>query len=259
MTTTAPEAAATSSELLSVVASRELAARRTVFAGIGLPTLATELARLTVAPQIEVVYESGVCGAHPSHLPETIADAVLISGAEAVLSMPALFGCVLQGGHIDVGFLGAAQIDRWGNLNTSVIGDWENPTVRLPGSGGAIEVMANSREVFVVMRRHDPRSFTETLDFCTTPGPDRAIAEGIRPLGAGVTRVITELGILARSGVGEELRLVAVQPGVTVEQVRDATGWDLRVAGSVGTVPPPTGAELRLLREDVDPGRVYLR
>ncbi|CAM5353482.1 3-oxoadipate--succinyl-CoA transferase [Streptomyces atroolivaceus] len=259
MTTTAPEAAATSSELLSVVASRELAARRTVFAGIGLPTLATELARLTVAPQIEVVYESGVCGAHPSHLPETIADAVLISGAEAVLSMPALFGCVLQGGHIDVGFLGAAQIDRWGNLNTSVIGDWENPTVRLPGSGGAIEVMANSREVFVVMRRHDPRSFTETLDFCTTPGPDRAIAEGIRPLGAGVTRVITELGILARSGVGEELRLVAVQPGVTVEQVREATGWDLRVAGSVGTVPPPTGAELRLLREDVDPGRVYLR
>ncbi|MFH8758989.1 CoA-transferase subunit beta [Streptomyces atroolivaceus] len=259
MTTTAPEAAATSSELLSVVASRELAARRTVFAGIGLPTLATELARLTVAPQIEVVYESGVCGAHPSHLPETIADAVLISGAEAVLSMPALFGCVLQGGHIDVGFLGAAQIDRWGNLNTSVIGDWENPTVRLPGSGGAIEVMANSREVFVVMRRHDPRSFTETLDFCTTPGPDRAIAEGIRPLGAGVTRVITELGILARSGVGEELRLVAVQPGVTVEQVREATGWDLRVAGSVATVPPPTGAELRLLREDVDPGRVYLR
>ncbi|MEV7105310.1 CoA-transferase subunit beta [Streptomyces atroolivaceus] len=259
MTTTAPEAAATSSELLSVVASRELAARRTVFAGIGLPTLATELARLTVAPQIEVVYESGVCGAHPSHLPETIADAVLISGAEAVLSMPALFGCVLQGGHIDVGFLGAAQIDRWGNLNTSVIGDWENPTVRLPGSGGAIEVMANSREVFVVMRRHDPRSFTETLDFCTTPGPDRAIAEGIRPLGAGVTRVITELGILARAGVGEELRLVAVQPGVTVEQVREATGWDLRVAGSVGTVPPPTGAELRLLREDVDPGRVYLR
>ncbi|WP_250292383.1 CoA-transferase subunit beta [Streptomyces atroolivaceus] len=259
MTTTAPEAAATSSELLSVVASRELAARRTVFAGIGLPTLATELARLTVAPQIEVVYESGVCGAHPSHLPETIADAVLISGAEAVLSMPALFGCVLQGGHIDVGFLGAAQIDRWGNLNTSVIGDWENPTVRLPGSGGAIEVMANSREVFVVMRRHDPRSFTETLDFCTTPGPDRAIAEGIRPLGSGVTRVITELGILARSGVGEELRLVAVQPGVTVEQVREATGWDLRVAGSVGTVPPPTGAELRLLREDVDPGRVYLR
>ncbi|MEU4262098.1 MULTISPECIES: CoA-transferase [Streptomycetaceae] len=260
MTTTTPRPdTVTSSELLSVVASRELASRRTVFAGIGLPTLATELARLTVAPRIEVVYESGVCGAHPSHLPETIADAVLISGAEAVLSMPALFGCVLQGGHIDVGFLGAAQIDRWGNLNTSVIGDWESPQVRLPGSGGGIEVMANSREVFVVMRRHHPRSFTEALDFCTTPGPDRARAEGIRPLGVGVTRVITELGILARTGIGEELRLIAVHPGVTVEQVREATGWDLEVSAELGTVPPPTAAELRLLREDIDPGRVYLR
>lgn len=249
----------TTSELLSVVASRELAARRTVFAGIGLPTLAASLARLTVAPRIEIVYESGVCGAHPSHLPETIADAVLITGAEAVISMPALFGCVLQGGHIDVGFLGAAQIDRWGSLNTSVIGDWENPSVRLPGSGGGIEVMANSREVFVVMRRHNPRSFTGTLDFCTTPGPDRALAEGIRPLGIGVTRVITELGILAREGIGDELRLVAVHPGVTVEQVRAATGWELRTAASVGTVPPPDEEELRLLREDVDPDRVYLR
>lgn len=109
------------------------------------------------------------------------------------------------------------------------------------------------------MRRHTPRSFTATLDFCTTPGPDRALAEGIRPLGIGVTRVITELGILARGGIGEELRLVAVQPGVTVEQVRAATGWDLSVADTVETVPPPTAEELRLLREDVDPERVYLR
>ncbi|MFJ4855311.1 CoA-transferase subunit beta [Streptomyces sp. NPDC088730] len=249
----------TSSELLSVVASRELASRRTVFAGIGLPTLATELARLTVAPDIEVVYESGVCGAHPSRLPETIADAVLVTDAEAVIPMPVLFGCVLQGGHIDVGFLGAAQIDRWGSLNTSVIGDWDSPSVRLPGSGGGVEVMANSREVFVVMRRHHLRSFAAELDFCTTPGPDRALAEGIRPLGAGVTRVVTELGILAREGVGEELRLVAVHPGVTVDRVRAATGWDLRVAGTVEEVPPPTRDELRLLREDVDPDRVYLR
>lgn len=260
MTTTAlATATVTPSELLSVVASRELAARRTVFAGIGLPTLATELARLTVAPGIEVVYESGVCGAHPSHLPETIADAVLITGAEAVVPMPMLFGSVLQGGHIDVGFLGAAQIDRWGNLNTSVIGAWDSPSVRLPGSGGGVEVMANAREVFVVMRRHHPRSFPAELDFCTTPGPDRALAEGIRPLGAGVTRVITELGVMARAGVGEELRLVAVQRGVTVEQIRAATGWELRVADTVAEVPPPTGAELRLLREDVDPDRVYLR
>ncbi|WP_069741476.1 CoA-transferase subunit beta [Streptomyces sp. EN23] len=249
----------TSSELLSVVAARELAGRRTVFAGIGLPTLATELARLTVAPGIEVVYESGVCGAHPSHLPETIADAVLITGAEAVVSMATLFGSVLQGGHIDVGFLGAAQIDRWGSLNTSVIGEWTSPSVRLPGSGGAVEVMANAREVFVVMRRHTPRSFADVLDFCTTPGPDRALADGIRPLGAGVTRVITELGVLARAGVGDELRLVAVHPGVSVERVRAATGWELEIADRLATTAPPTSAELGLLRDDVDPNRVYLR
>jgi glutaconate CoA-transferase subunit B len=256
---TAVTSAVTSSELLAVIASRELASKRTVFAGIGLPTLAVSLAQLTVAPQIEIVYESGVCGAHPSHLPETIADAVLITGAEAVLPMASLFGYVLQGGHIDVGFLGAAQIDKWGNLNSSVIGDWHDPKVRLPGPGGAMEVMANSREVFVVMRRHDPRSFTDELDFCTSPGPDRALAEGIRPLGAGVTRVITDLGVLARTGVGEELRLVAVHPGVTVDRVREATGWDLQVSDDVATIEPPTEAELRLLREDVDPDRVYLR
>ncbi|MEV6227635.1 CoA-transferase [Saccharopolyspora shandongensis] len=251
--------AVTSSELLAAVASRELAGKNTVFAGIGLPTLAVSLAQLTVAPGIEIVYESGVCGAHPSQLPETIADAVLITDSEAVLPMTALFGYVLQGGRIDVGFLGAAQIDRWGNLNSSVIGDWHAPKVRLPGSGGAMEVMANSGEVFVVMRRHDPRSFMSELDFCTSPGPDRALRDGIRPLGAGVTRVITDLGILARGGVGEELRLVATHPGVTVDQVRAATGWDLQVADELTTIEPPTAAELRLLREDVDPDRVYLR
>ena len=249
----------TSSELLSVVASRELIGKRRVFAGIGLPTLAASLAHLTVAPQLEIVYESGVCGAHPSHLPETIADAVLVTGAEAVLSMPALFGYVLQRGNIDVGFLGAAQIDRWGNLNSSVIGDWNDPKVRLPGSGGAMEVMANSREVFVVMRRHDRSAFVDALDFCTSPGPDRALADGIRPRGAGVTRVITDLGILAREGVGRPLRLVAVHPGVTVDMAREATGWDLEVDDNILTTELPSPDELRMLRDDVDPERVYLR
>lgn len=249
----------TSSELLASVASRELAGASTVFAGIGLPTLAVSLAQRTVAPDVEIVYESGVCGAHPDQLPETIADAVLITGSEAVLPMTALFGYVLQGGRIDVGFLGAAQIDRFGNLNSSVIGDWHSPAVRLPGSGGAMEVMANSGEVFVVMRRHDPRSFTAELDFCTSPGPDRALADGIRPRGKGVTRVITDLGILARGGAGEELRLVATHPGVTTGQVREATGWDLQVADDLTTITPPTEAELHTLRHEVDPARVYLR
>lgn len=258
-TTAMPPAQSTATELLTVIAARELAGRNTVFAGIGLPTLAVSLARMTSAPDLEIVYESGVCGAHPSHLPETIADSVLITGSEAVLSMPVLFGYVLQGGHIDVGFLGAAQIDRWGNLNSSVIGPWEKPTVRLPGSGGAVEVAANSQEVFVVMRRHERRTFVEDLDFCTSPGPDRALAEGGRVRGAGVTKVVTELGILSRRGAGEELTLEAVHPGVTVDQVRENTGWDLKVSEALYTTPGPTPLELRLLREDIDPRRVYLR
>lgn len=259
MTSVAEEIGVSATELLTVVASRELAGRNTVFAGIGLPTLAVSLASMTSAPDLEIVYESGVCGAHPSHLPETIADAVLITGAEAVLSMPVLFGYVLQGGHIDVGFLGAAQIDKFGNLNSSVIGPWEKPKVRLPGSGGAVEVAANSKEVFVVMRRHDARTFVEQLDFCTSPGPDRALAEGGRVRGAGVTKVITELGILTRSGVRDELKLSAVHEGVTVDQVRENTGWDLKVADDLRVTPQPTAEELRLLRNDIDPRRVYLR
>ncbi|MFJ5958895.1 CoA-transferase subunit beta [Paenarthrobacter sp. NPDC092416] len=259
MTSVAEGVGVTATELLTVVASRELAGRHTVFAGIGLPTLAVSLASMTTEPNLEIVYESGVCGAHPSHLPETIADSVLITGAEAVLSMPVLFGYVLQGGHIDVGFLGAAQIDRWGNLNSSVIGPWEQPKVRLPGSGGAVEVAANSKEVFVVMRRHDARTFVESLDFCTSPGPDRALAEGGRVRGAGVTKVVTELGILTRSGVHDELKLSAVHEGVSVDHVVANTGWDLKVAEDLRVTPAPTAEELRLLRTEIDPRRVYLR
>lgn len=247
------------SELLAVVASRELAQARTVFAGIGLPTVAVSLAHLTCAPDIEIIYESGVCGAHPASLPETVADSVLITGAEAVLDMTALFNYVLQRGHIDVGFLGAAQIDKWGNLNSSVIGDWTHPKVRLPGSGGAAEVMANSKEVYVVMRRHEARSLVAELDFCTSPGPDRALAAGFTPRGLGVTKVITELGVLSRTAPGEELVLTGVYPGVDPADVVAATGWDLKVSDQLTVVPHPSDVELSLLREEVDPNRVYLR
>lgn len=249
----------TTSELLAVVASRELAGVHTVFAGIGLPTLATSLAHRTTAPDIEIIYESGVCGAHPVSLPETVADSVLITGSEAVLDMNALFNYVLQRGHIEVGFLGAAQIDKWGNLNSSVIGDWQSPDVRLPGSGGAAEVMANSREVYVVMRRHEKRSFVDQLDFCTSPGPDRVRAAGFTPRGLGVTRVITELGVLSRAGVGEELMLVAVHPGVDPAEAVAATGWDLQVSDDLQVVAPPTPIEIELLRKEIDPTRIYLR
>jgi glutaconate CoA-transferase, subunit B len=259
MTTTTHATQATTSELLATVASRELVQARTVFAGIGLPTLAVSLAHLTCAPDIEIIYESGVCGAHPASLPETVADSVLITGAEAVLDMTALFNYVLQRGHIDVGFLGAAQIDKWGNLNSSVIGDWSRPKVRLPGSGGAAEVMANSKEVYVVMRRHEARSLVEELDFCTSPGPDRALAAGFSPRGLGVTKVITEFGMLSRSAVGEELALTGVYPGVDPADVVAATGWDLKVSEDLATIPYPSDTELTLLRDEVDPTRVYLR
>ncbi|MFJ2676462.1 CoA-transferase subunit beta [Streptomyces sp. NPDC087525] len=251
----------TDSELLTVTAARELARRRLVFAGHGLPTLAVALARHSVAPEIETVYESGVIGAHPMAPPRSITDPILVTGAECVLSMAQMFGFVLQGGRVDVAFLGAAQIDRYGSLNSSIIGDWASPRVRLPGSGGAIEVMANAGEVFVVMRRHTPRSLVGELDFCTSPSPRRAreTGGGARPRGKGVTRVITEHGILARDGIDDELRLIAVHPGVPVQRVRAATGWDLRIADDLAEIPPPDPEELRLLREELDPDRIFLR
>ncbi|MEU9705572.1 CoA-transferase [Streptomyces sp. NPDC047981] len=251
----------TSSELLTVTAARELAQRRLVFSGHGLPTLAVALARHTVAPHIQTVYESGVTGAHPEELPRSVTDPVIVAGAECVMGMPQMFGYVLQGQRIDVGFLGSAQIDRFGSLNSSIVGDWDRPRVRLPGSGGAIEVMANAGEILVVMRRHDRSTFVPRLDFCTSPSPRRAgqARGGAQPYGKGVTRVITDLGILARDSGDEELELVAVQPGVTVGQVRAATGWELRVRDDMAQLAPPSADELKLLREELDPQRLYLR
>lgn len=250
----------TSSELLAAVSCRYLRGTRRVFAGIGLPTLAVALAQKSTSPDIEQIYESGVCGAHPPKLPETIADASLATGAEAILPMPVLFGYVLQGGWIDVGFLGAAQIDRYGSLNSSVIGPWDAPKVRLPGSGGAAEVMANSREVFVVMRRHDPTSFVKELDFCTSPSPlvARRMDPKVPVHGKGVTTVITELGVLKANKTGE-LCLASVHEGVTVEQVVARTGWPLQVLPDLTVTPAPTDEELAMLRTEIDPERVYLR
>ena len=248
---------ATVTELLTVLAARELAGRRIVFAGIGLPTLAASLAALTVAPDMEVIYESGVTGAHPTGLPTTISDSILVTGAEAVLPMPQLFGYVIQGQRIDTGFLGAAQIDRHGALNSTLIGgSYARPEHRLPGSGGAIEVMAHAREVFVVMRRHTPQTLVDRLDFVTSPAPGRGYRQ--QASGRGVTRLITPLGVLTREP-DDELVLSSVNPGVDVAQIRAATGWPLKAAAAVSDAEPPTAEELRLLREVLDPGRIYLR
>ncbi|WP_443209339.1 CoA-transferase subunit beta [Rhodococcus rhodochrous] len=248
-------------ELIVSVAARALAGKARVFAGVGLPTLAVDLAARTSNPDVELIYESGVCGAHPEAMAEGIADSVVVSGAESVVSMASLFGYVLQGGNVDVGFLGAAQIDRYGSLNTSVIGDWDKPTVRLPGGGGAVEIMPNAGEVFVIMRRHDPSAFPAELDFCTTPSPVRAreAGVGIMPRGRGVTKVFTSLGVLSRQDPFDELELTSIYRGVTVEQVRAATGWDLKVSDELTLTEDPTAAEIDLLRNEIDKVRLYLR
>ncbi len=252
---------ATSTELIVSVAAKALAGKRSVFAGVGLPTLAVDLAQRTVNPDVELVYESGVCGAHPTSMPESIGDAVIVAGAEAVLPMQALFGYVLQGGHIDVGFLGAAQIDRFGSLNTSFIGDARSPRVRLPGAGGAPEIMMNAAEVFVIMRRHDHGSFPQELDFCTSPSPVRGRESGLGlpHTGMGVSTVITPLGTLERATAFSELELVSVHEGVSVDQVRAATGWDLKVSDGVHVTTPPSDESIRLLRGEIDTVRLYLR
>ena len=255
------DVAPSSTEFLAAVAARQLVGKHRVFAGVGLPTLAVDLARRTVNPDVELVYESGVCGAQPEGLAEGIADSVLVSGAAAVLSMPALFGYVLQRGHVDVGFLGAAQIDRWGSLNTSFIGDWDKPVVRLPGAGGAAEIMPNAGECIVVLRRHDPGALPAQLDFCTSPSPVRAYEEDPRmvPRGHGVSTVITPMAVLRRPDKLGELEISEVHPGLTVDDVRAATGWDIAVADDVRETARPTVEEVRLLRDEIDTVRLYLR
>jgi glutaconate CoA-transferase subunit B len=253
--------AVSSTEFLATVAGRELAGKGRVFAGVGLPTLAVDLAKRTVNPYLELVYESGVCGAHPEGLAEGIADSVLVSGAESVVNLQALFGYVLQGGNVDVGFLGAAQVDRHGSLNTSLIGDWRKPKVRLPGSGGAADIMPNAGECIVVLRRHDHGALPAELDFCTSPSPVRARAADAAsvPPGHGVSTVITPLAVLRRPDKFGELELAQVHPGVSVEEVLERTGWDLAVAEQVTETPRPTREDVRLLRDEIDTVRLYLR
>jgi glutaconate CoA-transferase, subunit B len=229
------------SEMMIVAAARALAGQRVCFVGVGLPNIAVNLAKRTIAPDLELVYEAGVFGARPARLPLSIGDPTIVTGATAVVSMVELFGYYLQRGLIDVGFLGAAQIDRHGNLNSTVIGDYERPKVRLPGAGGAPEIAAWCRETFVMLR-HSPRAFVERLDFLTSVGRPRGTG------GAGVTRVITDLGMLEPEAEDGELVLTELHPDVAVEEAQEATGWELRVAAEVRTGFPPTAGELRALR-----------
>lgn len=228
----------TADEMMAVEASRLLTNGDVCFVGIGLPSLAANLARRTHAPKCVLVYESGTIGAKPTKLPLSIGDGELAETADAVVSVPEMFAYWLQAGRIDIGFLGAAQIDRHGNLNSTVIGDYATPKVRLPGGGGAPEIATSVANVYVMLRQ-TPRAFVDKLDFKTSRG-DR------------VRVVVTDLGILeSRDG---ELTLVRVHPGVSVDDVRAATGWNLAVADDVAETEPPTGAELEALRSLEDGG-----
>ncbi len=251
------------SEMMIVAAARALEGQRVCFVGVGLPNIAVNLAQRTVAPDLEMVYEAGVFGARPSRLPLSIGDPSIVTGSTAVVSMLELFGYYLQGGLIDVGFLGAAQVDRYGNINTTVIGDYAHPTTRLPGSGGACEIAINARQVFVIMRQ-SARSFVERIDFRTSPGNMGGAeeAERIRRdggwLGRGPTVVVTDLGIYHFNDAGE-MRLDSLHPGATLEAVRATIGWEIKVADTLQATPPPSTEELRLVREELDPGGVYTR
>jgi glutaconate CoA-transferase subunit B len=224
----------TADELMAVAAARRLRDGAVCFVGIGLPSRAANLARATHAPNCVLIYESGTIGAKPRHLPLSIGDGELAETADAVVSVPEIFSYWLQGGRIDVGFLGAAQIDRFGNLNSTVIGDYDRPNVRLPGGGGAPEIAVHCAETYVMLK-HSSRAFVEQLDFRTTSGD-------------GVTCVVTDLGVLEPDPASKELTLTELHPGVTVEDVRAATGWELAVGAEPRTSEPPTAPELEALR-----------
>ncbi|GAA1808860.1 CoA-transferase subunit beta [Luedemannella flava] len=238
-------------EMMCVAASRALRDRAVCFVGIGLPSTAANLARRTHAPHLVLIYESGTLGAKPGTLPLSIGDGILADTADSVVSVPEVFNYWLQPGRVDVGFLGAAQIDRYANINTTMIGgDYQHPKVRLPGAGGAPEIAASCREVVVIVRQNR-RAFVERVDFVTSvgfgSGPGDRERLGLR--GAGPRTVITDLGILEADPATCELTLTHRHPGVDPDAARSATGWDLRVAHDVRTTPPPTPEELAVLRK----------
>jgi glutaconate CoA-transferase subunit B len=240
----------TSNELMVVAAARRLAGERVCFVGIGLPNLACSLAQRTVEPRLELVYESGAVGSRPGRLPISIGDPCLVAGARAVASMFDLFAFYLQGGRVDVAFLGAAQIDRHGSINTTVIGPYDRPKVRLPGSGGACEIAVLASKVFVIVPQ-SARSFVPRVDFITSPGH----FPGRRLPGGGPDTVITQLGVYGFAD--GEMTLTSLHPGVTLAEVQEACGWEMAVAPDLAETLPPTEEELAALRA-LDPERVYL-
>ena len=247
---TATNQQATAGEVQTVVAARRLEHARSVFIGVGRPSTAALLARMVHNPGLVLVYESGTIGAKPFHIPLSIGDGELAETADTVVSVPEMFNYWIGPGRVEVAFLGAAQVDRFGNLNSTVIGDYDHPKTRLPGAGGAPEIAACCQEV-VVIAPHSPRTFVERLDFRTTVGyghgPGDRERLGFR--GRGPTAVVTDLGVLEPDPDTRALRLTQLHPGVQEDQVLKATAWDLQVAADLEHTPPPTDEELSALRE----------
>ncbi len=245
-------------ELMVVNAARLLRDYDVVFVGVGIPNLACNLARRTHAQNLQMIYEAGVIGAQPSRLPLSIGDPSLVTGSTSVCSMYDVFTLYLQRGNVDVGFLGGAQIDQFGNINATVIGDYQNPKVRLPGSGGSMEIAAWANRCYIITP-HQKRRFPARVDFQTSigflEGGDARKRTGVR--GGGPEAVVTNLGVM-RPDENGELILTAMHPGVTFEQAAENTGWPLKLAAGCAITEPPTAEELRILREDLDPQRIYI-
>jgi glutaconate CoA-transferase, subunit B len=240
----------TPDEMMVVEAARQLSSADVCFVGIGLPSTAANLARLMHAPDIKLIYESGTIETRPTILPLSIGDGELAETARAVVSVPEIFSYWLQGGRVTIGFLGAAQVDRFGNLNTTVIGAYDKPKVRLPGAGGAPEIAACAGETFIMLKQ-SPRTLVETLDFISSPGHldggDARQRLGLK--GKGPTRIITDLGVMEPHPETREFHLTAVYPGVDVGMVQSQTGWPLKLHDNITTLAPPTESQLAVLRD----------
>ena len=248
-----------STELMVIVAARELNDGESVLVGVGVPNLAANLAKRLHAPNLLMVYESGTVGSNPSRMPLSIGDPCLVSGAKSVCSMYEQFAYYLQGGRIDVGFLGGAQIDKYGNINSTVIGSYKTPKVRLPGSGGACDIASNVKRI-IVITPHEKRRFVEKVDFLTSPGFVNGKDEWkkLKLQGGGPYAVITNLCTFKFDEATGEMTVTALHEGVTIEQVQENTPWKVKVADGLGTTPPPTKKEIDALRA-LDPEKIYLR
>ena len=244
MSETSVAADYTLNELMCVLAAREIRDGDVVFVGIGLPNLACNLARATHAPNMTLIYESGAVGAVPDRVPPSIGDPALVTGSLQVTSMADVFQLFLQNGKIQIGFLGGAQVDKFGNINTTVVGPYDAPKVRLPGSGGASEIAAHAQRVLIVTKL-DKRAFPEKVDFVTSNG-------------RRVAKIITNMGVL-EPGPGGEMILTALHPGVTFSQVQENVGWALKSASEVKTSPLPSAREIELLRTKLDPKRLHIK